>query len=287
VRRIIPITAAFAGAGAAAALLPPGARGIAWMGLAVAWLSAAAWGSVRLDSGIFVGALTRGRGDRREVALTFDDGPDPAATPALLDLLKERSAPAAFFLVGERALAAPAVARRCALEGHLVGNHSHRHSVFTNFLFRGPLLREIGTAQSAIAAAAGVRPRHYRPPFGLANHALAGAASALGLRVVGWDVRGLDGGRRAPDRVVRRVLRRARPGSVILLHDGGREPGPLVETVRRILDGLAEKGLEPVSLEMLDEAMTDTKTSRPDPEKEKQESEKTRKQEGSSLMSWT
>ncbi len=223
----------------------------AWAALAAIYLALATWGTVSLASGIFVQALTRGSREHPEVALTFDDGPDPLATPALLDLLRERKAACAFFWVGELVRAHPEIARRAAQEGHLLGNHSHRHSFLTNFFWGGALRRELAACQAAIAAAAGSAPRYYRPPFGLVNHAVQEATMALGLEVVGWEARGFDTTAASPDAVVARILRRVRPGGIILLHDGGQEPARVVEITSRLLDGLKDQGLAPVRLDRL------------------------------------
>jgi peptidoglycan/xylan/chitin deacetylase (PgdA/CDA1 family) len=251
VRPIVPITMTFSAGAVAAAFLPSGLREWAWSGLALGYLAIGAWGASRLDSGIFVKAFTHGSRERREVALTFDDGPDPRSTPPLLDLLRNRGVAAAFFLVGEKVRLHPRLARRCGEEGHLLGNHSNRHSVLTNFLIGGPLRREISVCQDAIESAAGVRPAFYRPPFGLINHALEGAARDLGLEVVGWEARGMDLRRVPPEAAAARILARARPGCIILLHDGGREPARVLEVATRVLDGLRSLGLSPVRLDRL------------------------------------
>ena len=188
---------------------------------------------------------------QRVVALTFDDGPDPDATPRVLDVLRERGVRATFFLVGERAEAHAAVARRIVDDGHDVGNHSHRHAWFTNFLAAGPLRREYRRAADAIEQAAGRRPVTLRPPVGLTNPLYRKLGGALGVTIVGWDARGLD---RSPllsndaDNVVDRVMGRVRAGSVILLHDAGGDADLTVRTVTQLLDALAASGIRVVPL---------------------------------------
>ena len=195
--------------------------------------------------------LCRGAGDRRRVALTFDDGPDPRSTPALLDLLREAGVPAAFFCVGQKVAAHPQLAARIVSEGHLLENHSYTHSHLTNFFGITRLKREMELAQSAIREATGVTPALFRPPMGLSNPRVFAAAQSLGLRVIGWSARGLDTITRDPDRVVARIVRKLKPGAILLLHDGNIPVEQLVMTVRRLLTSLHEHGYEVVRLDKL------------------------------------
>ena len=178
-------------------------------------------------------------------ALTYDDGPDPIATPALLDLLKERNAKATFFVVGKKALAHPEIVRRCHAEGHTIGNHSHRHGTWTNMHFGVWMRAELAECQRAVEGIIGEAPRHYRPPFGLMNPYVEPAARANGMGVVGWSVRSLDTAR---DDAAQRVTERLADGAIVLLHDGDLGAERVVETTRTILDAAAERGLEPVAL---------------------------------------
>ena len=248
---IFGYTFLFACAAGAAAFLPGGWRGGAWCGLGLAYAGLLTWGVVSMRSGLFGPAVTHGDPARPEVALTYDDGPDPDATCALLDLLRDRGVPATFFVVGARARAHPEVVRRCHAEGHLVGNHTDRHSHLTNF-FLGPFIRrELRACQETVERITGVAPRAYRPPVGLVNPLTEPVARSLGMKLVGWQVRSLDTRLRRPEDVVRRVLDRVRPGGIVLLHDGGQDPARVREITRRILDGLEQRGLQPVRLDRI------------------------------------
>jgi len=251
VRPIVPITIACALLAAGAAVLPPPTARTLWAILGAAYLSLVTWGVVSMRSGIFGATRTRGPRSRMEVALTYDDGPDATATPALLDLLKRRGVAATFFVVGRNVRAHPSLVRRARDEGHLLGNHSDRHAWWTNFLRGRALRREIDRCQSALADAIGAGARFYRPPVGLMNASVSAAARALGLTLVGWTVRSLDTTRRTPGDVATRVLRRVGPGSIVLLHDGGRDPERTIRITELILDGLTPLGLVPVRLDRL------------------------------------
>jgi peptidoglycan/xylan/chitin deacetylase (PgdA/CDA1 family) len=249
-RPIVPITIGVALAAVAAWFLP--FRGLAWAGLGAAYLAVLVVGVVSMRSGVFGRAHTSGDRSRAAVALTYDDGPAEKSTGPLLDLLRERRVSAAFFVVGARARAHRELVKRCHAEGHLLANHSDRHSHLTNFLRARGLRRELEACQAALEEITGERPRYYRPPVGLMNPSVHPVARSLGLELVGWQVRSLDTvTSREPAEIARRVLARIRPGGIILLHDGGLEPRRVTEITERILDGLEERGLEPVRLDRL------------------------------------
>jgi len=191
--------------------------------------------------------ICRGQVGRMRVALTFDDGPDPAVTPALLDLFAREKIHATFFCIGKNVAAHPALAARIAAEGHLIGNHTFNHAWSTAFLGKRGLTDEIEKTQKEIAIATGITPVFMRPPVGLTNPHYNRVLKRLGLQMVGWDVRSMDTRWPAND-VVKRVLKNTRDGSIILLHDGGRPPENVLEIVSKIVHGLRAKGFEFESL---------------------------------------
>lgn len=237
-------------AAAAAAGVGGAARGALLAGVAGAYVLLIAGGAAFVRWRFFLDAFCRGAPGRRRLALTFDDGPDPQATPALLDALRELQAPAAFFCIGERAAAHPELLKRIAAERHEIGNHSFRHGWWTNLLLGGGLRREIERAQETLGAITGVRPRYFRSPMGLTNPHLPGALRAAGVRFIGWDVGGGDRGA-PPEALARRLLARLRDGSVILLHDGRADPAALVAAVRQLVVTARQQGYAFVPLEEL------------------------------------
>lgn len=195
--------------------------------------------------------ICRGSTAQKQVALTFDDGPNAESTPALLDWLREEKIPTAFFAVGARVAAHPEIAARIVREGHLLENHSYAHSYATNFFGVARLREEMRRTQAAAQEASGVSPKLFRPPMGLSNPRTFRAAKLEGLRVIGWSARGLDTQCRDPEVVVRRILRRVRPGGIILLHDGNIPVARVLATVKLLLAGLRARGYEVVRLDEL------------------------------------
>jgi peptidoglycan/xylan/chitin deacetylase (PgdA/CDA1 family) len=160
-----------------------------------------------------------GTGHPSHVALTFDDGPHPEATPRLLRLLDRAGVTATFFLVGRELDAHPEVGRAIVAAGHEVGVHGYEHRLL---LRRGPraTLADLALATSVIADRTGAVPRWWRPPYGVATTAALFAARRLGLTPVLWTCWGRDWTATAtPDRVLRSVRRRLAGGGTILLHD--------------------------------------------------------------------
>lgn len=234
--------------------------GWGWFGWPLLWPGLVAlllWviavdGVVRPGSGLFIENVTHGPRGSGAVALTFDDGPDPEVTPAVLDELKRGGAQASFFVVGTALAAQPELARRMLAEGHVVANHSWHHSYKQSFRLHRWQTEELLRAEQSIEAATG-RPstKLYRPPVGLKTGDLARAVDDLGLRMVAWSVHSRDTLDPDPRSIAQRVLKRVRSGDIVLLHDGSRVPGGrkrCVEATRLILAGLREKGLRCVTL---------------------------------------
>lgn len=195
-------------------------------------------------------AAAAGRG---EVALTFDDGPDPEVTPRVLDLLDDAGMKATFFVIGRHARAHPRLTAEIARRGHRVENHTDTHPHLFACYPAALLRREVERAQEAIAAATGRRPRLFRAPAGLRNPFLEWVLHRSGLRLVAWTRRGFDAVDQNPAAVARRLLRGLAPRDILLLHDGraSGDPGgnPVVlEALPRVLDALAARGLRSVPI---------------------------------------
>jgi peptidoglycan-N-acetylglucosamine deacetylase len=197
--------------------------GAAAAGAAAYWLPAAAIVSARVRGGLGVRATID---DRAAVALTFDDGPHPEGTPAILDILAATGTPATFFLAGEQVRRRPAIASDIVARGHGVGVHCHRHRNLMRLTPR-QAYDDLRRAAEVIAAATGLAPRHYRPPYGILTAPAVAFARSRGWEVVLWRHDGADWAARAtPDTIRTRLLRRAAGGDVLLLHDADHYSAP-------------------------------------------------------------
>lgn len=190
---------------------------------------------------------------RKEISLTFDDGPDPEVTPRVLDLLDRHHAKASFFCVGEKAAAYPGMVKEIVRRGHGVENHSHQHSPAFAFYGIFRLKRDVEAAQAILYHISGLAPRFFRAPMGLRSPLLDPVLARCGLRYVSWTRRGLDAMHRDPGKVLERLTRGLAAGDILLLHDNGysrtRDGTPVVLAVLPgLLDRIQAKGLRSVTL---------------------------------------
>ena len=194
------------------------------------------------------------------VALTFDDGPDPLYTPAVLDVLASRGATATFFLVGVNAAAEPELVQRILDGGHGVGNHTHDHRSL-DALTAQQVRVEIQQGHDALIAAGCPAPDLFRPPRGYTSPIVGTLADSYSYRTVFWDlcVEHFVNDQPVADGV-EQLVSEVRPGSIILAHDSGRIVGsghaPLsrartIEALPELLDGLTERGLKVVDVATL------------------------------------
>ena len=197
--------------------------------------------------------LPAASGARGEVAITIDDGPDPAVTPRVLAQLAQFEAAATFFCVGERVRRYPELAREILRQGHVIENHSQRHR--HDFSLLGPkrMHREIAEAQDSIANVTGSVPTFFRAPAGLRNPFLQPLLDDLQLRLASWTRRGFDTVNGNPDVIYNRLAASLQGGDILLLHDANAARGPaelpvILDVLPRLLDTLRGRQLTPVTL---------------------------------------
>jgi peptidoglycan/xylan/chitin deacetylase (PgdA/CDA1 family) len=190
---------------------------------------------------------------RGEIALTFDDGPDPDVTPRVLDLLDRHEAKASFFCIGTQARAYPSLLRDIVARGHSVENHTDTHASAFACFPPARLRREICRAQTSLADIAGTPSAFFRAPMGLRSPMLDPVLAETSLTYVSWTRRALDGVRGNPVAASRRLTMGLRAGDVLLMHDGrcARPPAgdPVVlEVLPGLLRAIEAAGLRSVSL---------------------------------------
>jgi peptidoglycan/xylan/chitin deacetylase (PgdA/CDA1 family) len=172
--------------------------------------------------------------DRRAIALTFDDGPSEY-TPAFLDVLRDEHVDATFFEIGQEMAGRERTMRRILREGSEIGNHTMHHTTLPGY-------SEIAEADSLIEAATSFRPCLFRPPGGSANAGVVRTAAELGMRTITWDVDPSDWANPGSGAVYGRVVDAARPGSIVILHDGGGNRSGTLAALPRIIETLRGRG---------------------------------------------
>lgn len=187
------------------------------------------------------------------VAITIDDGPDPAVTPRVLDLLDQHQVKATFFCIGERVEAHSQLAREIVARGHSIENHSQHHLHRFSVLGPAGVKAEIERAQDTIERVTGQRPRFFRAPAGLRSPFLDPVLARLGLHLASWTRRGFDTVNRDPSVVFRRLTQGLRGGDILLLHDGHAactaSGAPVIfEVLPRLLEAVSAARLTPITL---------------------------------------
>jgi peptidoglycan-N-acetylglucosamine deacetylase len=240
VRPWIPVVASFKGCAIAlAATHHPVAAAVLFFG-PDPWV---ALQFILPSSQAFGPAATRFDTDRREVWLTIDDGPDPASTPRVLELLRRHGARATFFVIGERVGMNPELARRITEEGHAIGNHTQRHRT-TCFWRATPrvIASEIDLCTGALLLANAPFERYFRPPVGVRNPFLDPQLAERGMQLVLWNARGFDGVGRDPGDALARIARSIRPGGILVAHEGGDRAADRLVFVELLLEHLGREG---------------------------------------------
>lgn len=206
------------------------------------------WGASSIASGFFVSALCRGTANERWIAISFDDGPNPAYTPPLLQLLKTHQVPASFFLIGKNIAGNEQLLRQMNAEGHTIGNHTFSHSFFIDFSSAKKFEKEIKDTDNLIFEIIRKRPAFFRPPYGVTTPHLATACKRLNKTVIGWNIRSMDTTKDAREKIEDRIRTNCKPGSILLFHDSSEKTLKIVEST---LIFAKENGFKIVSLDQL------------------------------------
>ena len=185
-------------------------------------------------SGGSAGLDTAGPGDRKAVALTFDDGPSEY-TPAFLRVLRERGVHATFFEIGEEMPGREATMRQILAEGDEIGNHTMHHTELPGY-------SELAPDSARIEAYTGFRPCLFRPPGGALNASVIATAGSLGMRTITWDVDPRDWSLPGTAAIESTVLSTTHPGSIVIMHDGGGNRSETLAALPKIIDTLRSRG---------------------------------------------
>ena len=156
---------------------------------------------------------------QNQIAITFDDGPNPHFTPKVLTLLKQYNAKATFFCIGKHIEDHPEVFKDIIAQGHTVGNHTYSHSNMFGFLSTKNVISELEQTNAIIKQQTGFNILLYRPAFGVTNPKIKRALKMTGLRSIGWNKRSLDTTHLSEKVILKRITKDLKKGDIILLHD--------------------------------------------------------------------
>lgn len=182
------------------------------------------------------------------IAFTFDDGPNPKTTPELLQVLREKNVKATFFVLGENAKVHPELVEKALSEGHEIGSHSYTHRHLKN-LSQAECAEELDKADAMIRTVA-PGPTLFRPPGGLYNEGVLAEAGKRGYTTILWSIDPTDWKRPGVDYVVKEVMKKAKPGGIVLMHDG-MSPLPTPKAVAILIDRLRADGYAIVTVSEL------------------------------------
>jgi peptidoglycan/xylan/chitin deacetylase (PgdA/CDA1 family) len=183
------------------------------------WLGINAVFSARITSNYHVKAFCSNPFEKeKKIAITFDDGPSKY-TLDVLDLLRKYNAKATFFCIGKNAEAHPEIVKQIINEGHLIGNHSYNHSPFFDLYNAKNIAKEIQTTDELFGKLISKKLNFFRPPYGVTTPSIRRALKITGHKVIGWNIRSLDGGTKDQNLIFNRIIKRISPGGIVLLHD--------------------------------------------------------------------
>lgn len=212
------------------------------------WFLIVFWGSAFINSNYHVKTYCGNPLEtQKKIALTFDDGPNEM-TLLVLDILRKYDAKATFFCIGKNIETYPEILRKTIEEGHTVGNHSYGHSPFFDFYRKNKVIAEIEKTDVLIESVLGKKTTLFRPPYGVTNPSIRRALAVTGHKTIGWNIRSLDGVSQKEEFLLDRIIKRIKPGGIVLLHDTSIQT---VKVLEQLLLFLQTNNYTVVSLEEL------------------------------------
>lgn len=191
---------------------------------------------------------------QKAIALTFDDGPWPESTAKVLDILKENNIKATFFVIGQNVKHYPELVKRVVAEGHAVGNHTWHH--WYHYMNPQTAAYEIDHTTDLIYQTTGVKTNLFRPPGGMMHNGLVSYAKNSKYAIIMWSSDSIDYSRPAVSKLINNVFRQAKPGGIVLMHDGGGNRSQTVQALPEIIAKFRSQGYSfvtvPEVLEMQD-----------------------------------
>jgi peptidoglycan/xylan/chitin deacetylase (PgdA/CDA1 family) len=206
------------------------------------------YGSATIQSDFYIKALCNSGISEKEIAITFDDGPNAEFTPKVLSLLGKHNAPATFFVIGKNIRGNEEIIKQIDSAGHIIGNHTFSHSFFIDLKSKNGFIYELDATSDIIFNIIGKRVKLFRPPYGVTTPNLARASRALKYDIIGWNIRSLDTTKDDKLTVQKRIEKQLKPGAIILFHDTSAKT---VEVLEQTLNFAQQNGFKIVTIEEL------------------------------------
>lgn len=217
--------------------------------LLLVWLTITTIGSFNIQCNYHLNSLNNNSSIKKNyITITFDDGPNPIHTPKILDLLNKHQAKATFFCIGKQIEKNPDLIKKILKQGHEIGNHSYTHANTFGFFNAYKIIDEVQKTNQIIKQLTGLKPKFFRPPFGVTNPNLKKALNSTNMQCIGWNKRSLDTTRLSKKQILKRITNKLQKGDIILLHDTSEKTASILE---QLLLKVEEKKLQSVTIGQL------------------------------------
>lgn len=177
------------------------------------------YGSYYVGSNFFMKVLCRANTSAKQIAISFDDGPAPAHTAEILQVLKFNQVPAAFFCIGKNIAGNEQLLKQIAADGHIIGNHSYSHHYWFDLFSTKKMRADVEMMNKEVKNTVGLNPCLFRPPYGVTTPNMRRVMEQTGLTAVGWNIRSLDTVIKDQEKLLHKISSALSPGAIILLHD--------------------------------------------------------------------
>jgi peptidoglycan/xylan/chitin deacetylase (PgdA/CDA1 family) len=205
------------------------------------------YGSFNIAFNYYLKSICKADTDKKIISLTFDDGPDGKLTPVILDILKRNDITATFFVIGEKAAAAPEIIKKIDNYGNIIGNHSYHHSDYFDFIPIGKMIKELNDTQNIISNIINKKMTFFRPPFGVTNPLIRKLVRKTGVTSIGWSLRSYDTKIKERSLIIKRI-KKVKSGDILLFHDNKEIT---TEILQDVIDLCRSKGFKFVNLDEL------------------------------------
>ncbi len=177
------------------------------------------YGCYYVGSNFFIKIICKAKTEKKEIAISFDDGPAANCTPEILELLRQDNIKATFFCIGNRIAGNENILQQIKEEGHIIGNHSYSHHFWFDMFSSQKMLDDMKQMDEEMQRVIGLKPKLFRPPYGVTNPNLKKAIIKGGYTPVGWSVRSMDTLIKDKKKLLNKINAAIQPGAVFLFHD--------------------------------------------------------------------